>query len=56
MIKVGIIFGGKSVEHEISLLSAQNILESLDKNKYEPVVIYIDKRGRWLLNKLPEHI
>jgi D-alanine-D-alanine ligase len=56
MIKVGIIFGGKSVEHEISLLSAQNILESLDKNKYEPVVIYIDKEGKWLLNTLPGQV
>jgi len=56
MIKVGIIFGGKSVEHEISLLSAQNILESLDRDKYEPIVIYIDKEGKWLLNKLPGQV
>ncbi len=56
MIRVGIIFGGKSVEHEVSILSAQNILESLDKNKYEPVVIYIDKEGKWMLNKLPAQV
>ena len=50
-IKVGILFGGKSAEHEISLLSAKNIIEALDKNKYEPVLIGIDKSGRWLLNE-----
>lgn len=56
MIRVGVIFGGKSVEHEISLLSASNIIDSLDKGKYEPVVIYIDKDGKWLLNKLPGEV
>jgi D-alanine-D-alanine ligase len=44
---VGIIFGGKSCEHEISLLSAKNIIEALDKEKYEPVLIGIDKQGGW---------
>lgn len=56
MLKVGIIFGGKSVEHEVSLRSAQNILEAIDRTKYEPVVIYIDEQGKWLLNELPEHV
>lgn len=50
-IRVGILFGGKSAEHEISLLSAKNIIEALDKNKYEPVLIGIDKSGRWLMNE-----
>ncbi|MGH8293349.1 MAG: D-alanine--D-alanine ligase [Gammaproteobacteria bacterium] len=50
-IRVGILFGGKSAEHEISLLSAKNIIEALDKNKYEPVLIGIDKTGRWLMNE-----
>lgn len=50
-IKVGILFGGKSAEHEISLRSAKNIIEALDKNKYEPVLIGIDKNGRWLYNE-----
>jgi D-alanine-D-alanine ligase len=47
---VGIIFGGKSAEHEISLLSAKNIYDAIDKEKFEPVLIGIDKTGRWLLN------
>jgi D-alanine-D-alanine ligase len=47
---VGILFGGKSAEHEISLLSAKNIYEALDREKFEPVLIGIDKNGRWLLS------
>jgi len=47
---VGILFGGKSAEHEISLLSAKNIYEAIDREKFEPVLIGIDKTGRWLLN------
>jgi D-alanine-D-alanine ligase len=49
-IRVGILFGGKSAEHEVSLQSAKNVLEALDRKKYEPVLIGIDKSGRWLLN------
>ncbi len=48
-IKVGIIFGGKSAEHEVSLQSAKNVIDALDKNKYEPVLIGIDKKGSWHL-------
>src|SRR5512145_116628 len=49
--RVAIIFGGRSAEHEVSLQSARNVIESLDKNKYEPVLIGIDKEGRWYLNE-----
>ncbi len=48
-IRVGIIFGGRSAEHEISILSARNVLAALDAERFEPVLIGIDKRGRWLL-------
>lgn len=48
-IRVGIIFGGKSAEHEVSLQSARNVIAALDKNKYEPVLVGIDKQGRWQL-------
>jgi D-alanine-D-alanine ligase len=47
-IRVGIIFGGRSAEHEISILSARNVLEALDRSRFEPVLIGIDKSGRWL--------
>ncbi len=48
-IKVGILFGGKSAEHEVSLQSAKNVAEAIDKEKYDVSLIGIDKTGRWLL-------
>ncbi|MBO4235683.1 MAG: D-alanine--D-alanine ligase [Firmicutes bacterium] len=47
--KVGILYGGKSGEHEISLLSGAAVLRALDKNKYIPVPIGIDKDGVWFI-------
>jgi D-alanine-D-alanine ligase len=47
-IRVGILFGGRSGEHEISLLSAASVLNAIDKTKYEVVPIGITKDGRWL--------
>lgn len=49
-ITVAILFGGKSAEHEVSLRSAKNVIDALDKTKYTPVLIGIDISGRWLLN------
>lgn len=46
-IRVGIIFGGKSAEHEVSLQSARNILDALDRERFEATLIGIDKQGRW---------
>jgi len=48
--RVGILFGGKSAEHEISLLSAKNVYEAIDRTQFEPVLVGIDKAGRWFLN------
>jgi D-alanine-D-alanine ligase len=50
-LKVAVVFGGRSAEHEISLQSAKNVIEALDRKKYEPVLIGIDKDGRWFLNE-----
>jgi len=50
-IRVGILFGGKSAEHEVALQSAKNIVEAIDKNKYEVVLIGLDQQGRWLLSE-----
>jgi D-alanine-D-alanine ligase len=47
-IRVGIHYGGQSAEHEISILAARNVLAALDRNRFEPVLIGIDKSGRWL--------
>jgi D-alanine-D-alanine ligase len=48
-IRVGIVFGGRSAEHEVSILSARNVLAALDRDRFEPVLIGIDPEGRWLL-------
>ncbi len=49
-LRVGIVFGGKSAEHEVSLQSAKNILDAIDKTRFEPVLLGIDKQGQWHLN------
>jgi D-alanine-D-alanine ligase len=50
-IRVGILFGGRSAEHEVSLQSAKNIIDAIDTNKYEVTLIGIDKKGQWHLNE-----
>jgi D-alanine-D-alanine ligase len=47
-IRVGVLFGGRSGEHEISLLSAASVFKAVDQNKYEVVPIGITKEGRWV--------
>src|ERR1700729_429501 len=47
-LRVGILFGGRSGEHEVSLLSAASILNAIDRTKYEVVPIAITKQGQWL--------
>ena len=47
-LRVGILFGGRSGEHEVSLLSAASVLNAIDREKYEVVPIGITKDGRWL--------
>ena len=46
-IKVGVIFGGRSVEHEVSLLSAKSIIKHIDSDIYDIYPIFIDKNGLW---------
>ncbi|MGI6574434.1 MAG: D-alanine--D-alanine ligase family protein [bacterium] len=52
-IKVGLMFGGRSGEHEVSLMSATSVLAALDLDKYEPVPIGITKEGRWITTNDP---
>ena len=47
-LRVGVIFGGRSGEHEVSLVSAASVIRALDPEKYEAVPIGISKEGRWL--------
>ena len=49
-IRVGVLFGGKSAEHEVSLESARNVVEAIDKEKYDVVLIGIDRGGKWHLS------
>jgi D-alanine-D-alanine ligase len=48
-LRVAVIYGGRSGEHEISLRSAASVVNNLDRSRYEVVPIAIDKQGRWLL-------
>ena len=50
-LRVGVLFGGRSAEHEVSILSARNVVESLDPARYEPVLVGIDTAGRWSLQQ-----
>ncbi|MEK7520183.1 MAG: D-alanine--D-alanine ligase [Patescibacteria group bacterium] len=55
-IKVGVLFGGKSAEHEVSLLSARNVIGALDRKKYEVVPIGISKAGKWVLGETSHRV
>ncbi len=55
-LRVGILFGGRSGEHEVSLLSAASVLNAIDRNKYEVVPIGITKQGQWLVETHAEHL
>lgn len=47
MKKLGVVFGGMSTENKVSIVSANSVLQNLDKNKYEIYPIYIDEQGKW---------
>ena len=51
MIKLGVLYGGKSTEREVSRKSAQSVLDNLDKEKYEIYPIFIDEKGNWFEEK-----
>src|SRR6202045_2514686 len=55
-LRVGILFGGRSGEHEVSLLSAASVVNAIDKTKYEVVPIGITKDGRWLTAEHAERL
>jgi D-alanine-D-alanine ligase len=50
-LKVAILFGGRSAEHNISLLSAKNVIDAIDRTKFIPILIGIDKSGKWHYNE-----
>lgn len=69
-LKIGVLFGGRSAEHEVSIVSAASVINALDKSKYDIIPIGITKEGRWLsavnaiqllkdhspIEQLPEHV
>ncbi|MFZ0321427.1 MAG: D-alanine--D-alanine ligase family protein [Candidatus Sulfotelmatobacter sp.] len=55
-LRIGILFGGRSGEHEVSLLSAASVLQAIDKDKYEVIPIGITKDGRWLTSSDAENL
>lgn len=55
-LRVGIVFGGKSAEHEVSLQSAKNIVDAIDKSKFDVVLLGIDKQGQWHINDASSYL
>ena len=49
--RVAVLFGGRSAEHEVSIQSAKNVIDAMDKSKYDIVLLGIDREGRWYLNE-----
>ncbi|MCR4431306.1 MAG: D-alanine--D-alanine ligase [Tepidanaerobacteraceae bacterium] len=47
MLNVAVMFGGRSVEHEVSVITGLQIIENIDKSKYRAIPVYISKEGRW---------
>ena len=55
-LRVGIIFGGKSSEHEVSLQSARNIVDAMDKQRFDVTLLGIDKQGEWHINDASNYL
>lgn len=55
-LNVGILYGGQSTEHEVSMRSAESVLNALDKDKYNVKLVHISKKGEWLLSHQAEEV
>ncbi|TDK37210.1 D-alanine--D-alanine ligase [Rhizobium deserti] len=55
-LRMAVLFGGRSAEHEVSVLSATNVMAALDPAKYEAVPIFVTRQGRWLLSGFGEGV
>lgn len=55
-LRVGIVFGGKSAEHEVSLQSAKNIFDAIDRQKFDVTLLGIDKQGEWHLHDAADYL
>ncbi len=54
--KVAVVFGSRSVEHEVSIVTAMQVFENINREKYEVIPVYIDKSGRWFVDKRLEKL
>ena len=52
-LRVGVFAGGRSAEHEVSVASAEAVLRAIDRDRFEPYLVYIDREGRWTLPEGP---
>lgn len=48
-LRIGVLFGGRSTEHEVSILSARSIIAAIDPARFDVIPLYVDKTGRWLV-------
>ncbi len=53
-LRIAVLFGGRSPEHEVSILSATNVLAALDPDRYDPLPIFVTREGRWLRSSVIE--
>ncbi|MBX4957141.1 D-alanine--D-alanine ligase family protein [Rhizobium lentis] len=53
-LRIAVLFGGRSAEHEVSVLSATNVMSALDPEKYDAVPIFITREGQWLLSRFED--
>ncbi|MGX8009359.1 D-alanine--D-alanine ligase family protein [Mesorhizobium sp. ORM8.1] len=53
-LRIGVLFGGRSAEHEVSVLSATNVMAALEPAKYDAVPIFVTREGQWLLSRFED--
>ena len=51
-LRIAVLFGGRSAEHDVSVLSATNVMGALEPAKYDAVPVFVTREGRWLLSEL----
>lgn len=55
-LRVAVLFGGRSAEHDVSIMSATNVMHGLDADKYEAVPVFVTRQGRWLLSQFVDGV
>src|SRR5262245_60457866 len=49
-LRIAILYGGRSAEHDVSVMSATNVMRALDPARYDPLPVFVSREGRWLLS------